>query len=103
MQNQPTSTQPQPPSLPQAQQIQQLPPQIFPEDVKIQMARKLMWLLVELDSSNEGNVYAVVEAKDVLGNLDLNNLHTGKVVTIIYNQKQRRASIVMASGEWFFS
>lgn len=96
VQNQNPQNQPQP-----SPQIQQIPPQIFPEDVKnIQLTRKMMWLLVELESNNEGNVYAVVEAKDVVGNLDFNNLHTGKIIIVNYNQKQRRASIVMASGEF---
>lgn len=60
------------------------------------------WLIVEIESNNEINSYAYVESKDVVvGNPSLETLTTGKLVIVNTNNKQRRATVVMASSRLF--
>lgn len=59
----------------------------------------IYWAIVEIESNNEINSYALVESKDVIGNPKLETLTTGKLVIVNINGKQRRATIVMASSE----
>ena len=59
------------------------------------------WLIVEIESNNEINSYAYVESKDVIGNPSLETLTTGKLVIVNTNNKQRRATVVMASSRLF--
>lgn len=77
------------------QYIQQTPnvhvqaiPQHLPE---------IYWLLVEIESNNGLNSYALVESKDVVGQPVLESLNTGKLVLVDINGKQTRATVVMAS------
>jgi hypothetical protein len=62
----------------------------------------IYWSIVEIESNNEINSYALVESKDVIGNPKLETLTTGKLVIVNINGKQRRATVVMASSEYFF-
>lgn len=59
----------------------------------------LYWLLVEIESDNDCNSYALVDSKDVYGHPPLGSLNTGKLVVVTINGKQRRATVVMASRE----
>lgn len=59
---------------------------------------QVYWLLVEIESNNELNSYALVESKDVVGQPMLETLNTGKLVIVSINGKQRRATVVMASS-----
>lgn len=71
--------------------------------ILIQQAQSIQeqnyWCIVEIESNNETNSYAFVEAKDVIGNPPLETLTTGKLVIINSNNKQRRATVVMASSK----
>lgn len=80
------------------QYIQQTPnvqvqaiPQHLPE---------IYWLLVEIESNNGLNSYALVESKDVVGQPMLESLNTGKLVIVIITGKQTRATVVMASRKF---
>lgn len=66
-------------------------------------SNKFYWLIVEIESNNELNSYALVESKDVLGHPQLETLTTGKLVTVNISNKERRATVVMASSNFFFS
>lgn len=77
------------------QQIQNTQTQIIQQQPDLQ----IYWLLVEIESNNELNSYALVESKDVVGQPLLETLNTGKLVIISINGKQRRATVVMASSE----
>lgn len=59
----------------------------------------IYWLIVDIESNSELNTYALVESKDVVGQLPLEALGTGKLVIVNINGKQRRATVVMASGK----
>jgi hypothetical protein len=59
---------------------------------------KPYWLIVEIESDNEINSYALVESRDVCGNLAFESLTTGKLVVVNIGGKQKRATVVMASG-----
>jgi hypothetical protein len=59
----------------------------------------IYWLLVEIESNNELNSYALVESKDVVGQPVLESLNTGKLVIVNISGKQRRATVVMASSK----
>lgn len=59
------------------------------------------WSIVEIESNNEINSYVLVESKDVIGNPKLETLTTGKLVIVNISGKQRRATVVMASSEYF--
>lgn len=61
-------------------------------------APKAYWLIVEIESNNEINSYALVESKDVIGNPQLETLTTGRLVIVNINNKQKRATVVMASS-----
>ena len=65
-----------------------------------QQELQVYWLLVEIESNNELNSYALVESKDVVGLPLLESLNTGKLVIVNINGKQRRATVVMASSEF---
>lgn len=67
--------------------------------VQQQSELQIYWLLVEIESNNELNSYALVESKDVVGQPLLETLNTGKLVIINISGKQRRATVVMASSE----
>lgn len=73
------------------------------QHVQIQPAQVIVepvfWLIVEIESNNEINSYAFVESKDVVGNPPLDTLTTGKLVIVNINNKNRRATVVMASSE----
>jgi formylmethanofuran dehydrogenase subunit E len=43
-----------------------------------------------------------VESKDVVGQPLLETLNTGKLVVVVINGKQKRATVVMASSEFEF-
>lgn len=64
-----------------------------------QLDPMVYWLLVEVESNNELNSYALVESKDVVGQPVLETLNTGKLVIVNISGKQRRATVVMASSE----
>jgi hypothetical protein len=81
-----------------SQQIQNAPAQIL-----IQSEPQVYWLLVEIESNNELNSYALVESKDVVGQPLLETLNTGKLVVVVINGKQKRATVVMASSEFEFA
>jgi hypothetical protein len=81
-----------------SQQIQNNPAQIV-----IQQEQQIYWLLVEIESNNELNSYALVEARDVVGQPLLETLNTGKLVVVTINGKQKRATVVMASSEFKIS
>jgi hypothetical protein len=81
--------------LPQMNQIIQQQPAMQ----QIQQEFPMYWLLVEVESNNELNSYALVESKDVNGSPPLETLSTGKLVVINLNGKHQRATVVMASGE----
>lgn len=74
-----------------------------PQHIQIQqvVAEQIYWLIVEIESNNEINSYAFVESKDVVGNPPLETLTTGKLVIVNINNKQRRATVVMASSKKF--
>lgn len=59
---------------------------------------EVYWLLVEIESNNGLNSYALVESKDVVGQPLLESLNTGKLVIVNIHLKQTRATVVMASG-----
>lgn len=61
---------------------------------------KIYWLLVEIESNNGLNTYALVESKDVVGQPMLESLSTGKLVLVNINGKQPRATVVMASRKF---
>lgn len=61
--------------------------------------QKIYWLIVEIESNNELNSYALVESKDVIGIPQLETLTTGKLVIVNLNNKQKRATVVMASSK----
>lgn len=73
----------------------------FVQNIQLQQQEPLIiyWAIVEIESNNEINSYALVESKDVIGNPKLETLTTGKLVIVNINGKQRRATIVMASSE----
>jgi hypothetical protein len=72
-----------------------------PQPVQIaQQETQVYWLLVEIESNNELNSYALVESKDVVGHPLLETLNTGKLVIVNVSGKQRRATVVMASSEY---
>jgi hypothetical protein len=79
------------------QYIQQQNPQIVQQQPM--QETQLYWLLVEIESNNELNSYALVEAKDVVGQPMLDTLNTGKLVIVNISGKQRRATVVMASSK----
>ncbi|KAG5678746.1 hypothetical protein PVAND_008391 [Polypedilum vanderplanki] len=64
-----------------------------------QMPQKIYWTIVDVESNNETNSYALVESKDIIGNPQLETLTTGKLIIINLNNKQRRATVVMASND----
>lgn len=64
-----------------------------------QIEPHIYWLLVEIESNNELNSYALIESKDVVGQPMLETLNTGKLVIVNINGKQRRATVVMASSK----
>lgn len=70
-----------------------------PQVQVVQQELPVYWLLVEIESNNELNSYALVESKDVVGQPPLETLNTGKLVIVNISGKQRRATVVMASGE----
>lgn len=74
-----------------------------PQHIQIQqqqvMIEPVYWLIVEIESNNEINSYAFVESKDVVGMPPLETLTTGKLVIVNINNKQRRATVVMASSK----
>jgi hypothetical protein len=71
-----------------------------PQQIQIvQQESQVYWLLVEVESNNELNSYALVESKDVVGQPLLETLNTGKLVIVNISGKQRRATVVMASSE----
>lgn len=74
-----------------------------PQHIQIQQVvpEPIYWLIVEIESNNEINSYAFVESKDVVGNPPLESLTTGKLVIVNINNKQRRATVVMASSKNF--
>lgn len=87
---------------PQQHQSQQQHHQQTP--IQIQQAHlvhqdQTYWLIVEIESNNEINSYAFVESKDVIGNPPLETLTTGKLVIVNINNKQIRATVVMASSK----
>lgn len=57
------------------------------------------WLLVEIESDNDFNSYALVDSKDVIGQPPVESLNTGRLVIVAINGKQRRATVVMASSK----
>lgn len=57
------------------------------------------WLIVEIDSNNELNSYALVESKDVVGQPPVDTLSTGKPLHVNINGRQCEATVVMASSE----
>lgn len=61
------------------------------------------WLIVDVESDNDFNSYAFIDAKDVVGQPPLKSLNTGMLVIVAINGKQRRASVVMTSRENHFS
>lgn len=81
-------------TIQQQQQQQQPQPQ-----QQIQQESSIYWLLVEVESNNELNSYALVESKDVSGSPPLESLNTGKLVVINLNGKHQRATVVMASSK----
>lgn len=83
-----------PPQHQQLQQIQNFSPV---EDVKT-VTKKNVWMLVELESDEKVNLYAVIDSKDVIGQQDSSYFHTGKIVNINYKGNKKRASIVIVSG-----
>lgn len=56
------------------------------------------WLLVEIDSNNGLNYYAMVESKDVVGQPPLEDLSTGKSIVVNLNGRKSQASVVMTSS-----
>lgn len=71
-----------------------------PPQVKlVQIEAHAYWLIVEIESNNELNSYALVESKDVIGQPSLDSLNTGKLVIVSLNGKQSRATVVMASSK----
>lgn len=62
-------------------------------------AQPAFWLIVDIESNNELNTYALVESKDVDNQPQLDTLNTGKLVAVHINGKKYRASVVMASGK----
>lgn len=62
---------------------------------------EVYWLLVEIESSNELNSYALVDSKNVVSQPPLKTLSTGKLVIVNINGTQCRATVVMASGKKF--
>ena len=74
----------------------------FVQNIQLQQQQEpqiIYWAIVEIESNNEINSYALVESKDVIGNPKLESLTTGKLVIVNINGKQRRATIVMASSK----
>ena len=74
------------------------------QHIQIQQAPNVTesyYLIVEIESNNEINSYAFVESKDVVNAPPLNSLTTGKLLIVNINNKQRRATVVMASSEFF--
>lgn len=65
----------------------------------LQREPPVYWLLVEVDSNNELNSYALVESKDVVGQPLVETLSTGKLVVVNLNGRQSRATVVMASSK----
>lgn len=64
-----------------------------------QQELRIYWLIVDIESNSELNTYVLVESKDVIGQPPLESLGTGKLVIVNINGKQRRATVVMASGK----
>jgi hypothetical protein len=75
----------------------------FVQNIQLQQQQQepiiIYWAIVEIESNNEINSYALVESKDVIGLPKLETLTTGKLVIVNINGKQRRATIVMASND----
>lgn len=65
-------------------------------------AQPVFWLIVDIESKNELNTYALVESKDVDNQPQLDTLNTGKSVGVNINGEKYRASVVMASGKITF-
>lgn len=62
----------------------------------------LYWLLVEIESDNDTNSYALVDSKDVIGQPPVDSLNTGKLVIVAINGKHRRATVVIASSKSYY-
>lgn len=68
-----------------------------------QQELQIYWLIVDIESNNELNTYALVESKDVVGLPPLESLGTGKLVIVNINGKQRRATVVISSSIIFLN
>jgi hypothetical protein len=58
------------------------------------------WLIVEIESDNELNSYALVESKDIVGLHSIDSLTTGKLIVVNIDDFQKKATVVMASSEY---
>lgn len=65
----------------------------------LQQTPQAYWVLVEVESNNELNSYAMVESKDVEGQPMLENLTTGKLIIVTINGMKRRATVVITSSK----
>lgn len=71
--------------------------------VQTEQLHKVYWLLVEIESNNELNSYALVESKDVVGQPPFETMGTGKMVLVNINKQQCRANVIMSSCKYHFA
>ena len=64
----------------------------------VQHEPPIYWVLVEIDSNNELNSYALVESKDIVGQPLEETLSTGNSIVVNINGRQSKATVVMHSG-----
>lgn len=65
----------------------------------VQQEAHMYWLIVEIESDDGLNSYALVESKDVVGQPSLEPPNTGKLVIVNLNGKHTRTNVVMTSSK----